>query len=146
MNSQTEKPPGPAIVVAYQLDLGIGVAGKLPWRIPEDMRRFRLLTTGNAVVMGRKTFESLGGKPLPNRLNVVLSRQQPPGPTPPLVGGSSLPSPVTFFIHASNVTMNTVALLVVFSPVELTTVMPWAPIPGVPVSPSLFPAPAPWPP
>ena len=83
MNSQTEKPPGPAIVVAYQLDLGIGVAGKLPWRIPEDMRRFRLLTTGNAVVMGRKTFESLGGKPLPNRLNVVLSRRPPPGPNRP---------------------------------------------------------------
>lgn len=63
----------PEIVVAHQFNRGIGYLNKLPWRIPEDMRRFKQLTMGNAVVMGRKTFESLG-KPLPGRTNVVLSR------------------------------------------------------------------------
>lgn len=48
--------------------------GKIPWDIPEDMKRFRELTTGHAVIMGRKTFESIG-RALPKRLNVVLSRQ-----------------------------------------------------------------------
>lgn len=44
----------------------------MPWRISEDLKRFKTLTTGHTVLMGRKTFESLG-KPLPNRRNVVLS-------------------------------------------------------------------------
>lgn len=53
----------------------IGNAGKIPWKLPEDMQRFRELTTDHIVVMGRKTWESLpGGRPLPNRKNVVLSR------------------------------------------------------------------------
>ncbi|MGP1459548.1 MAG: dihydrofolate reductase [Treponema sp.] len=50
----------------------IGKDGKIPWDIPAERARFRLLTTGNAVVMGRKTFEEIG-KPLPDRLNVVVS-------------------------------------------------------------------------
>ncbi|MEX2053400.1 MAG: dihydrofolate reductase [Patescibacteria group bacterium] len=55
----------------------IGANGKMPWRrIPADMRRFRELTAGKPVVMGRKTFESLGRKPLKGRLNVVLSRDR----------------------------------------------------------------------
>ncbi|MGE0764570.1 MAG: dihydrofolate reductase [Bdellovibrionales bacterium] len=52
----------------------IGVAGKLPWSIAEDLKFFRDTTRGHAVIMGRKTFESLG-KPLPNRLNVIVTRQ-----------------------------------------------------------------------
>jgi dihydrofolate reductase len=51
----------------------IGKNNKLPWHISEDLKRFKALTTGHAAVMGRKTFESLG-KPLPNRRNVVLTR------------------------------------------------------------------------
>lgn len=50
----------------------IGHDGKIPWRLPEDMKLFKRLTTGNTVVMGRKTYESMG-KPLPNRNNIVLS-------------------------------------------------------------------------
>jgi dihydrofolate reductase len=50
----------------------IGRNGKVPWDIPEDLRRFMRLTSGHTVLMGRKSFESLG-KPLPNRRNVVLS-------------------------------------------------------------------------
>ncbi|CAN5185119.1 dihydrofolate reductase [soil metagenome] len=54
----------------------IGHAGVLPWRIPEDMRRFRELTTGHPVIMGRKTWDSLPERfrPLPGRRNVVVTR------------------------------------------------------------------------
>jgi dihydrofolate reductase len=50
--------------------------GKLPWNLPEDMRRFRELTTGNVIIAGRKTFESFKRKPLPNRANIVLTRNK----------------------------------------------------------------------
>ncbi len=51
----------------------IGQHGKIPWHLPEDFKWFKKTTTGNVVVMGRKTFESIG-KPLPNRETIVLSR------------------------------------------------------------------------
>jgi len=51
----------------------IGRDNALPWRLPDDLRRFRRLTTGHAVLMGRRTFESLG-RPLPERRNLVLTR------------------------------------------------------------------------
>lgn len=53
----------------------IGAGNKIPWHLPEDFKWFKQLTTGNVVVMGRKTFESIG-KPLPNRETIVLSRSQ----------------------------------------------------------------------
>ncbi|MCB0377081.1 MAG: dihydrofolate reductase [Bdellovibrionales bacterium] len=53
----------------------IGVDGNLPWDLPEDMKFFREKTKNSIVVMGRKTYESLG-KPLPKRLNVVITRQK----------------------------------------------------------------------
>ena len=55
----------------------IGRAGNIPWRLPEDMSRFRNLTMGHTVVMGRRTWESLPARvrPLPGRRNVVLSKQ-----------------------------------------------------------------------
>ena len=61
------------LVVAVARDLGIGRGGQLPWRIPEDLKYFKRITTGHAVVMGRKTFESIG-RALPNRRNIVVSR------------------------------------------------------------------------
>jgi dihydrofolate reductase len=51
----------------------IGLGGQLPWRLPEDLKFFRELTTGHSIIMGRKTWDSLG-KPLPKRRNIVLSR------------------------------------------------------------------------
>lgn len=54
--------------------LGIGHDSNIPWHIPEDLKRFKNLTTNNTVVMGRKTFDSIG-KPLDNRRNIVLSRK-----------------------------------------------------------------------
>ncbi len=57
----------------------IGASGRLPWHLPEDLRLFRGLTYGHAVVMGRRTFESIG-RPLPGRRNLVVSRTLPPSP------------------------------------------------------------------
>jgi dihydrofolate reductase len=64
-----------AIVVAHAANRVIGRDGELPWRLPADLRRFRELTLGGAVVMGRRTFESLPDpfRPLPERRNLVLS-------------------------------------------------------------------------
>jgi dihydrofolate reductase len=65
-----------SIVVAHASNGVIGRDGGLPWHLPADLRRFRELTTGHAVVMGRRTFESLppAFRPLPKRRNIVLSR------------------------------------------------------------------------
>lgn len=52
----------------------IGRDGDLPWRLPDDLKRFRMLTTGHHVLMGRKTWESIG-RALPRRVNLVLSRR-----------------------------------------------------------------------
>jgi dihydrofolate reductase len=64
-----------SIIVAQGSNRVIGSGGRLPWHLPSDLRRFRDLTRGNAVVMGRKTFESLppAVRPLPDRRNLVIS-------------------------------------------------------------------------
>lgn len=62
------------IVAAVGRNGVIGVAGGLPWRIPEDMSRFKRLTMGDALVFGRATFESIG-RPLPGRTNIVLTHR-----------------------------------------------------------------------
>ncbi len=67
-----------AIIAAIGKNRVIGRDGKVPWHIPEDLKRFKRLTTGHAVVMGRKTWESLG-KALPGRRNIVISRHEIPG-------------------------------------------------------------------
>ena len=61
------------LIVARAENGVIGRDGKLPWHLPEDLRRFKALTMGTPMVMGRKTFESIG-KPLPERLNIVVTR------------------------------------------------------------------------
>lgn len=63
-------------IVALSENGVIGRAGGLPWRLPDDLRRFRELTWGHPVVMGRRTYESIG-RPLPGRTIVVLSRGAP---------------------------------------------------------------------
>ncbi|MEX0679886.1 MAG: dihydrofolate reductase [Balneolales bacterium] len=65
-----------SLIAAHDPNLVIGIEGKLPWNIPEDMRHFRQRTTGNVVVMGRGVFEELGEQPLPKRRNLVLSRSK----------------------------------------------------------------------
>ncbi len=66
------------IIAAVSLNRVIGKDGHVPWDIPEDLARFMRLTTGHTVLMGRKSYESIG-KPLPNRRNVVLSKDTIPG-------------------------------------------------------------------
>lgn len=60
-------------IVAADLDGCIGNNGEIPWHLPADLKRFKELTSGGVVVMGRKTFESLNCKPLPNRVNIVIT-------------------------------------------------------------------------
>jgi dihydrofolate reductase len=62
-----------SIIAAMDKNRLIGKDNRIPWRLPADMRRFRRMTLGKPVVMGRRTFESLG-KPLKKRINVVLTR------------------------------------------------------------------------
>jgi dihydrofolate reductase len=62
-------------IVAVDNNWGIGYNGDLLEHIPDDMKFFKKLTTGNVVIMGRKTWDSLPVKPLPDRLNLVITRQ-----------------------------------------------------------------------
>lgn len=61
------------IIVAMTPRRVIGKDGRIPWHLPEDLRHFKQTTTGHAIIMGRKTFESIG-RPLPNRRNFVITR------------------------------------------------------------------------
>lgn len=62
-----------SLIAALAENRVIGINNALPWRLPNDLRHFRRLTTGHAVVMGRKNYESIG-KPLPDRTNIVVTR------------------------------------------------------------------------
>ena len=64
------------IIVAVAKNGAIGFNNELLYRLPNDLKRFKILTTGHTVIMGRKTFESLPKGALPNRRNIVLSRQE----------------------------------------------------------------------
>ena len=77
------------IVAAVAQNGVIGVDGGLPWHLPDDLRRFKQLTMGHVLVMGRKTYESIGG-PLPGRTTVVVTRTAgwDPGTSDVLVAGS----------------------------------------------------------
>jgi dihydrofolate reductase len=63
-----------SIIVAADDRGGIGRGGTLPWHLPEDLKRFKALTLGKPIVMGRRTWESIG-RPLPGRRSIVVSRQ-----------------------------------------------------------------------
>ncbi len=62
-----------SIIAAISENFAIGRNNDLLWHIPGDLKRFKSLTTGHAVIMGKKTYESLPAKPLPNRLNIVIT-------------------------------------------------------------------------
>ena len=62
-----------SLIVAMDEDSRIGKNGKLPWHIPEDLKHFRFLTLHKPIIMGRKTYESIG-KPLDMRTNIILSK------------------------------------------------------------------------
>ena len=69
-----------SIIVAIASDGAIGRANDLLWHLPADLKRFKELTTGHTILMGRKTFESLPRGPLPNRRNIIISRSLPAQP------------------------------------------------------------------
>ncbi len=64
-----------AVIVAQSQNRVIGRDNKLPWHLPEDLRYFKSVTLGKAIIMGRKTFESIG-RPLPGRSNIVVTRNR----------------------------------------------------------------------
>ena len=64
-----------SIIAAVSKNGVIGVDNTLPWDLPVDLKRFKEITTGNVVIMGRKTYESIG-KALPNRVNIVVTRDK----------------------------------------------------------------------
>lgn len=64
-----------SILVAHDKNRGIGFNNQLPWHLPNDLKHVKKLSTGNTLVMGRATYDSIG-KPLPNRKNVVLTRNK----------------------------------------------------------------------
>jgi len=68
--------PRIAFVVAVARNGVIGREGKLPWRISSDLKRFKAITLGKPVIMGRKTWESLPRRPLPGRVNIVVTRDR----------------------------------------------------------------------
>lgn len=63
------------LVVAMGLNREIGIDNQLPWHLPKDLKHFKEITSGHPIIMGRKTYESIG-KPLPNRTNIVISRKK----------------------------------------------------------------------
>ena len=64
-----------AAIVAMSPERVIGLDGNLPWHYPVDLKRFRNVTLGTTVIMGRKTWESLNSKALPKRRNIVITRR-----------------------------------------------------------------------
>jgi dihydrofolate reductase len=63
------------LVVAIDAQRGIGVDNKLPWHLPEDLAHFKRVTLGHPIIMGRKTFDSIG-RPLPKRRNIIVTRNR----------------------------------------------------------------------
>ena len=62
-----------SLIVAHSSNRVIGIDGQLPWHIPDDLKYFKAITMGKPIIMGRKTFDSIG-KPLPGRLNIIITK------------------------------------------------------------------------
>ncbi|HID50271.1 MAG TPA: type 3 dihydrofolate reductase [Chromatiales bacterium] len=63
-----------SLIAALTDDRVIGIENRLPWKLPNDMKWFRQHTLGKPIIMGRKTFESFGARPLPDRVNIIVTR------------------------------------------------------------------------
>jgi dihydrofolate reductase len=86
-----------SLVVAVSRNGIIGRDGKLPWRLPSELQRFKAITLGKPVIMGRKTWDGLPRKPLPGRLNIVLSRRDA------LMAGATVVTSVDAALEAAGV-------------------------------------------
>ncbi len=67
---------GFSLIWAMDRNRVIGIANQMPWHIPAELAYFKRVTTGHPIIMGRRTFESIGSKPLPRRTNILLSRDR----------------------------------------------------------------------
>lgn len=65
-----------SMIAAMTDERVIGIKNRLPWKLPNDMKWFRQHTLGKPIIMGRKTFESFGSKPLPDRTNIIITRDE----------------------------------------------------------------------
>jgi dihydrofolate reductase len=85
-----------SIIVAASTNNSIGKNNQLPWHLPNDMKFFKNTTWAMPVIMGRKTYETFAGGPLPGRFNIVVSRQQPvAGSKAGILTATSLPEAIT---------------------------------------------------
>ncbi|WP_439134606.1 dihydrofolate reductase [Pseudomaricurvus sp.] len=73
--TDAQSQPRLALIVAQAENRVIGLDNKMPWHLPEDLQYFKRVTLGKPIIMGRKTFESIG-RPLPGRTNIVITRQK----------------------------------------------------------------------
>jgi dihydrofolate reductase len=76
-----------SLIVAMDENRAIGIQNQLPWHLPNDLRRFKTLTMGHHLIMGRKTYESIG-QPLPGRIMIIITRQHDYQPYGCLVANS----------------------------------------------------------
>ncbi|MHB8982244.1 dihydrofolate reductase [Thiobacillus sp.] len=95
------KPPRVSVIAALAKNRVIGIENRLPWRLPEDLAHFKALTLDHPVLMGRKTFESLG-RPLPRRTNVVITRNAHYRPDGCLVA-ASIPAAIALCSDANEI-------------------------------------------
>ncbi|MBI1283814.1 MAG: dihydrofolate reductase [Thiobacillus sp.] len=93
--------PRVSVIAALARNRVIGIENRLPWRLPEDLAHFKALTLGHPILMGRKTFESLG-RPLPGRTNIVITRNPGYRPEGCLVA-DSIPAAVALCKDADEV-------------------------------------------
>ena len=99
-----------SVIACLDKQNGIGLDGDIPWSLSPDMKHFRKLTSGSVIIMGRRTWESIGSKPLPKRINMVLtsSSTEMPGATKcaslqDAVSEAQIHSVPIFIIGGSNV-------------------------------------------
>jgi dihydrofolate reductase len=97
----TQKKPRISVIAALAKNRVIGIENRLPWRLPEDLVHFKALTLNHPILMGRKTFESLG-RPLPGRTNIVITRNTNYRPEGCLVA-DSIPGAIALCADADEV-------------------------------------------
>ena len=97
----SRKKPRISVIAALARNGVIGIENRLPWRLPEDLAHFKALTLNHPILMGRKTFESLG-RPLPGRTNIVITRNPDYHPDGCLVA-ASIPSAIALCKDADEV-------------------------------------------
>jgi dihydrofolate reductase len=89
------------LIAAVAANGVIGRAGQLPWHLPDDLKHFKQLTHGHAIVMGRRTYESIG-RPLPGRQNIVVSRTWDERPHPAVAVAGSLDDAIALVAAAAS--------------------------------------------